>query len=47
MSEEEIDYGIYDEKQLDTYVDENGFKYEKNEEGQWCLLIMSKMNDDD
>lgn len=46
----DIKNGIYDEKiingidvedQLEKYTDENGNRFEVNEDGDWCLLIMS------
>jgi len=49
--EEQINGGFNDESQMDDkiteFVDENGFRYEKNEEGRWCLLIMSKFCQDE
>lgn len=39
--------GDYQEIQLETFTDNEGNRYEKDEEGRWCKLVMSKFCKDE
>ena len=43
LSEDELIGDVY-ESQLEFHVDEDGNRFEQNEEGQWCMFIMSDFN---